>query len=189
MIGVLHLVRRESSSAKVRAVGLLLAAAYLTFVGWLVLRPHYLPWVAAPNLQPLATIRADLALPGLAGVRRLGLGLGLLAPLGVLLPMAGARLYVSGFVSFLRTVFAALMVSLVIEFVQTVVPGQIFDVDALLLNTAGVVVTYLAVVPAGRRVLRRRYLDQGRCAADRAAEEAQGCQGPTPRISRVGMAP
>jgi hypothetical protein len=182
-------VRRESSFAKVRAAGLLLAAAYLTLVGWLVLRPHYLPWVAAPNLQPLATIRADLALPGLAGARRLGLGLGLLAPMGVLLPMAGARLYVSGFVSFVRTVFASLMVSLVIEFVQTVVPGQIFDVDALLLNTTGVALAYLAVAPAGRRALRRRHESRTRRVAGRAAEEAQGCQGPTPRISRVGIAP
>lgn len=156
----------------------MLAAAYLALVGWLVLRPQYVPWVAAPNLRPFATIRADLAMPGLEGARRLGEGLGLLAPLGLLLPMAGARVYVSGVVSFFRTVFAALMVSLVVEFVQTVVPGQIFDVDALLLNTAGVALAYLVVVPVTRRWLRRR----GAPAEHRA-------QGSTPTISRVGIAP
>lgn len=196
MTNVLHLVRRDSSLAKMRAVGLVLAAVHLTLVAWLVLRPHYVPWVAAPNLHPFATVRADLDLPGFAGVRRLGAGLGLLAPLGVLLPMAGARLYVSGFVSFLRTVFASLMVSLVIEFAQTGVPGQIFDVDALLLNTAGAALAYLAVVPAARRVLRRRTEQEREQERGReqgpgtpVAEGAAGPQGAAPRISRVGMAP
>jgi glycopeptide antibiotics resistance protein len=141
----------------VRAVGLILAAAYLVLVGWLMLRPQYVAWVDAPNLRPLATIRADLALgdPWLT-CRRLGTGLALLAPLGVLLPMAGGRVRVSGPGSFARTVFAGLMVSLALEFLQTVVPGQIFDVDALLLNTAGVTLAYLAVVPVTRHRLRRR---------------------------------
>jgi glycopeptide antibiotics resistance protein len=173
-----------------RAVGLVLAAAHIALVGWWVLRPHYAPWVAAPNLRPFATIQADLALPGLTGLRRLALGLGLLAPLGVLLPMVGARLYASAFVSFLRTVFAALMVSLVIEFAQTVVPGQIFDVDALLLNTTGAALAYLAVVPAARRGLRRRRAEREAYAEHvPAAERTAGAQSPTRRISRVGIAP
>lgn len=70
---VLAGVRRDGSLPKVRAVGLVLAAAYLVFIGWLMLRPHYVPWVDAPNLQPLASIRADLALDDLwLTCRRLG---------------------------------------------------------------------------------------------------------------------
>lgn len=140
--------------AKVRAVGLLLTAAYLTFVGWLLLRPHYAAWVPAPNLSPFGTIRADLRMgPGQAA-RRIGEGLALLAPLGVLLPMAGGRVRTSQLASFVRTVFAALMISLSVEFLQTLVPGQLFDVDALLLNTTGVALAHLLVVPAVRRRLR-----------------------------------
>jgi glycopeptide antibiotics resistance protein len=141
---------------RVRAAGLLLTAAYLAFAGWLLLRPHYVTWVPSPNLRPFDTIRDDLALgPGHAA-RNLLAGLGLLAPLGVLLPMAGGRVETSGVASFLRTVFAGLMVSLSVEFTQTMVPGQLFDVDALILNTLGVALAHLLVVPAARARLRRR---------------------------------
>ncbi|WP_329135764.1 VanZ family protein [Streptomyces sp. NBC_01476] len=151
---------------KVRAAGLLLTAAYLAFVGWMLLRPHYVTWVPAPNLRPLGTIRADLGMGAAEAAQRIGAGLALLAPLGVLLPLAGGRARTSGFASFARTVFAALMVSLALEFTQTLVPGQLFDVDALLLNTLGVAVVHLLVVPRVRRRLR-----------DRAAAEAS----PPPR--------
>jgi VanZ family protein len=73
----------------------------------------------------------------------------------VLLPMAGGRAEASGLASFVRTVFAGLMVSLLVEFTQTMVPGQLFDVDALLLNTCGVALAHLLVVPAARRRLLR----------------------------------
>ncbi len=153
---VLDSVRHDGSMFRVRAGGLLLTAAYLSFVAWLLLRPHYAAWVPAPNLRPLATIRSDLAAGPLPAARRIGEGLGMLAPLGVLLPMAGGRVDTPGFTSFARTVFAGLMVSLSLEFTQTVVPGQLFDVDALLLNTAGVALAHLLVVPAARRRLRHR---------------------------------
>jgi glycopeptide antibiotics resistance protein len=176
---VLAGVRRDGSLPKVRAAGLVLAAAYLALIGWLMLRPQYVAWVDAPNLRPFATIRADLAQPdALLAAHRLGAGLALLAPLGVLLPMAGGRVAVSGLGSFARTVFAGLMVSLTLEFLQTGVPGQIFDVDALLLNTVGVALAYLAVVPAVRHRLRRR-----------AGAARRRSQGPTPTIPRVGIAP
>jgi glycopeptide antibiotics resistance protein len=176
---VLAGVRRDGSLPKVRAAGLVLAAAYLALIGWLMLRPQYVAWVDAPNLRPFATIRADLAQPdALLAAHRLGAGLALRAPLGVLLPMAGGRVVVSGLGSFARTVFAGLMVSLTLEFLQTGVPGQIFDVDALLLNTVGVALAYLAVVPAVRHRLRRR-----------AGAAHQRSQGPTPTIPRVGIAP
>jgi glycopeptide antibiotics resistance protein len=153
---VLDNVRHDGSMIRVRAAGLLLTAAYLCFVGWMLLRPHYVAWVPAPNLRPLATIHEDLRMGPLQAARRIGAGLGLLAPLGVLLPLAGGRVDTSGFASFARTAFAGLMVSLSLEFTQTLVPGQLFDVDALLLNTLGVALAHLLVVPAVRHRLRGR---------------------------------
>ena len=145
---------RDGLLLRTRAAGLVLTAAYLALIGWMLLRPHYVSWVPSPNLQPLGTIRGDLAMDPVQAARRIGAGLGLLAPLGVLLPMAGGRADTSGFASFARTVFAGLMVSLSLEFTQTMIPGQLFDVDALLLNTAGVALAHLLVVPAARRRLR-----------------------------------
>ncbi|MFI0898892.1 VanZ family protein [Streptomyces sp. NPDC020983] len=149
-------MQHEGSIYRVRAAGLLLTAAYLSFTGWLLLRPHYVAWVPSPNLRPFGTIRDDLRLPPVTAARHLLAGLGLLAPLGFLLPMAGGRLRTSAVASFLRTVFAGLMISLSVEFTQTMVPGQLFDVDALILNTAGVALAHLLVVPTTRRHLRRR---------------------------------
>lgn len=174
-------MRHDGSLPKVRAVGLVLAAFHLALVGWLMLRPHLLPWVDAPNLRPFATIRSDLALGPAQAARRIGAGLALLAPLGVLLPMAGGRVRVSAPGSFARTVFAGLMFSLALEFAQTGVPGQIFDVDALLLNTAGVALAHLAVVPAARAWVHRRTV--------RRQARSTAAQGRTPRIPRVGIAP
>nr|WP_322939383.1 VanZ family protein [Actinacidiphila paucisporea] len=155
-------MQHDGSPYRVRAAGLLLTAAYLAFAAWVLLRPHYVPWVPSPNLRPFGTIRADLAMgPGQAA-RRLLAGLGLLAPLGILLPTAGGRVDTSGVASFVRTVFAGLMVSISVEFSQTMVPGQLFDVDALILNTTGVALAHLLVVPAVRRHLRRRGAPQGR---------------------------
>ncbi|WP_431960163.1 VanZ family protein [Actinacidiphila sp. bgisy160] len=162
-------------------MGLTLAAVHLALLGWLMLRPQYVPWVDAPNLRPFATIRHDLTMGPAEAARRIGAGLALLAPLGVLLPMAGGRVRVSAPGSFARTVFAGLMISLTLEFVQTGVPGQIFDVDALLLNTAGVALAHLAVVPAARAWAHRRSLRQ--------EDRLTGAQGRTPRIHRVGIAP
>lgn len=189
---------------RVRAAGLLLTAGYLSFVGWMLLRPHYVAWVPAPNLRPLNTIRADLGMGPVEAAQRIAAGLGLLAPLGVLLPMAGGRVRASGPASFIRTVFAALMVSLALEFTQTVVPGQLFDVDALLLNTGGVALAHLLVVPATRRRLRAREAAAKAEAAEAAAERerhsgppdgplasrnAPVSQGRTPRSPRVEIAP
>ncbi|CAG6395553.1 putative integral membrane protein [Actinacidiphila cocklensis] len=151
-------VQHDGFKYRVRAAGLLLTAAYLAFAAWLLLRPHYVAWVPSPNLRPFGTIRADLRMGTGQAARHLLAGLGLLAPLGILLPMAGGRIETSGVASFVRTVFAGLMVSISFEFTQTMVPGQLFDVDALILNTAGVALAHLLVVPATRRHLRRREL-------------------------------
>ncbi|MEU9536006.1 MULTISPECIES: VanZ family protein [Streptomyces] len=179
-----------------RAAGVSLLLAHLLLVGWLTLRPLDVPWVTAANLSPFAGIKADLSLGPAAAFRQIGGGLLLLAPLGVLLPMAGGRLYVSPWLSLTRTVAAGSLISLAIELGQTGVPGQVVDVDSLFLNTAGVALAHVLVVPACRARLRRRGGPQPRVVSRRGGEAAQmprrsreTAQGSTPTISRVGMAP
>ncbi|MFJ6936975.1 VanZ family protein [Streptomyces sp. NPDC101132] len=174
-----------SAAIRLRAVSCVLLLAHLALVGWVTLRPLDVPWAAAANLTPLEGIRADLAYGPVEAARRIGEGLVLLAPLGVLFPLAGGRLTVSPLASFVRTTAAGALVSAAIELLQTGVPGQVVDVDSLLLNTAGVALAHLAVVPVLRARLRR-----ARAAALAAEPPAgPGSQGSTPRISRVGIAP
>ncbi|MYX16102.1 VanZ family protein [Streptomyces sp. SID8374] len=175
-----------------RAAGVTLLFAHLLLVGWLTLRPLDVPWITAANFEPLASIRADLALGPVEAARRIGGALVLLAPLGVLLPMAGGRVFVSPWVSLLRTVAAGALISLAIELGQTGVPGQVVDIDSVLLNTTGVVLAHLLVVPVCRARLRRRGVpgvrDLPRYRQEaRLRDEAPG--GSTPTITRVGIAP
>ncbi|MEV0979312.1 VanZ family protein [Streptomyces sp. NPDC049915] len=171
-----------SAASRVRVAGGVLLVAHLAFVAWYTLRPLDVPWVMPANLHPLAGIRADLAQGGAFAVRRLGRGLALLAPLGVLLPLVHGRLDASPFASLLRTTVAGALLSLGIELLQTGVPGQVADVDALLLNTTGVAVAHLLVVPVGRACLRRR-------ARRSPLLQEEPAQGRTPTIPRVGIAP
>ncbi|MFG2879835.1 VanZ family protein [Streptomyces sp. NPDC048337] len=168
-------------SLRARLLAAALLAAHLLIVGWLTLRPLDVPWAAAANLTPLEGIRAHLALGPLEAARRIGEGLALLAPLGVLLPLVSGRLApspLSAWSSLARTAAAGALVSVCIEMLQTAVPGQVVDVDSVLLNTAGVLLAHVAVVPALRARLRR----------SRAASQT-AYQGATPRITRVGLGP
>ncbi|MFJ5112899.1 VanZ family protein [Streptomyces sp. NPDC088551] len=191
--------------------GFALLLLHLMLVGWVTLRPLDVMWVNAANLTPFAGIKADLALGPVQGARRIGEGLLLLAPLGVLLPMVDGRLFVSGWASMARTVTAGAMISLGIELLQTGVPGRVVDVDALLLNTTGVALAHLVVVPAGRARLRRarrsrtvprrvpRFprvfrIPRGSHPGSRENESDtvardEALQGTTPTIPRVGIAP
>ncbi|MEU3550723.1 VanZ family protein [Streptomyces longwoodensis] len=174
-----------SAAYRIRVAGGVLLAAHLAFVAWYALRPLDVPWVVPTNLHPFAGIRADLALGWPQAARRIGTGLGLLAPLGVLLPLVHGRPAVSPLASLIRTVLAGALLSLVIELLQTGVPGQVVDVDSLLLNTAGVGLAHALVVPAVRTRLRRR-ADRRLLRAPRQEEPVQGR---TPTIPRVGIAP
>lgn len=144
-----------SAVIRFRRAGFVLLLLHLLLVSWLTLRPLDALWVHAANLTPFAGIKASLALGPVEATRRIGEGLLLLAPLGVLLPMADARLTVSCWASLTRTVTAGALISLGIVLLQTAVPGRVVDVDTILLNTAGVALTHLALVPAGRSRLRR----------------------------------
>ncbi|MET9832730.1 VanZ family protein [Streptomyces sp. NPDC006385] len=172
-------------SIPLRATASVLLAAHLAFVAWLTLRPLDVPWVMPANLHPFAGIRADLALGWQAAARRIAEGLALLAPLGVLLPMAHGRLHTSPLGSLVRTVTAGALISLGIELLQTGVPGQVVDVDSLLLNTLGVALAHATIVPAARARLRRR----SQRAHGRAVSQEEPSQGRTPTIPRVGIAP
>lgn len=174
-----------TAASRIRVTGGLLLAAHLAFVAWYTLRPLDVPWVMPANLRPFDGIRGDFALGWVTGVRRVGEAMALLAPLGVLLPLAGGRLAVSRLGSLIRTMAAVALVSLAVELLQTAVPGQVVDVDSLLLNTAGAALAHLAVVPAGRARLRRR--DERRPVTALLLEEP--AQGRTPTIPRVGIAP
>jgi VanZ like protein len=173
------------AAVRLRVAGAFLLLAHLLLVTWVTLRPLDVPWVSAPNLQPLAGIRADLSLDPVEAVRAIGEKLLLLAPLGVLLPLVGGRLHASPVVSLTRTVAAGALMSLGIELLQTGVPGQVVDIDSLLLNTVGVALTHLAVVPAARARLRRRRPVR----VVRALPRDEATQGSTPTIPRVGIAP
>ncbi|MFJ2648904.1 VanZ family protein [Streptomyces sp. NPDC087420] len=184
-----------SAVIRIRTAGLVLLVTHLLVVAWLTLRPLDVMWVTAANLRPFAGIRADLALGPVEAFRRIGEGLLLLAPLGVLLPVAGGRLAVSPWASLARTVAAGALISLAIELLQTGVPGQVVDVDSLLLNTTGVALAHLAVVPATRsRMRRRRRPHPTRTPSSRGDDQVplpweEASQGATPTIPRVGVAP
>ncbi|MET8977887.1 VanZ family protein [Streptomyces sp. NPDC004539] len=174
-----------SAAIRLRVAGGVLLAAHLAFVAWYSLRPLDVPWVVPANLHPFHSIRADLELGGPEAARRLGRGLGLLAPLGVLLPLLHGRLHVSPFGSLVRTAAAGAMLSLTVELLQTGVPGQVVDVDSIVLGTLGVALAHTLVVPAGRAWLRRRTTRRRRTAV----RQEEPSQGRTPTIPRVGIAP
>ncbi|MEU5917869.1 VanZ family protein [Streptomyces sp. NPDC004288] len=173
----------------VRVAGFVLLVTHLLLVAWTGLRPRDVAWVTAPNTIPLHGLRADLALGPAAAARLIGEGLLLLAPLGVLLPMADGRLRVSGWASLARTTAAGALVSLALELLQTAVPGQVVDVDSVLLNTAGVALAHLLLVPAGRTRLRRRWEERHGPDQGSTPSRTEGSQGATPTITRVPIAP
>jgi hypothetical protein len=135
-----------------RALAVLAALAALgLFSYWayrLTLTPIHDHGQATGNTHPGRTLRFYLDRPSVKeALNQIGGNLALLAPLGILLPVAFTRL--RGLVQI--TVTAAL-ISLVIEASQgTLVAGRAFDADDVILNTAGVLLTY---VLAGRRITR-----------------------------------
>ncbi|MGK5532429.1 VanZ family protein [Streptomyces sp. URMC 129] len=122
---------------------LVLLTAYLACVTWLALRPLEVLWVSPANLEPFATIRADIARGPAEAARAIGGGLLRLAPLGVLLPLLGRRLGGPRVTSFLRTVFAGGMLSLTLEFWQSQLPSRVADVDSVILDTLGIALAHL----------------------------------------------
>ncbi|OEV10709.1 MULTISPECIES: VanZ family protein [Streptomyces] len=187
-----------ASAPRIRVAGLVLLIAYLAVVGWVALRPLPVPWVAPANLQPFATIRSDLddgSSDALGGLLR---GLALLAPLGVLLPLASWHPERPLAVTCARTVASAALISSAIVLLQSGVPGRTVNVDAVVLNTAGVAVGCLLVFPLVRAWLRRRYgrhlpwnggYTHGTGPHQPLPLTDETAAGTPPRAARVGIAP
>lgn len=135
-------------------MGLSLLAGYLVFVGWLTLRPISVPWVAPANLELFATIEPELRQGLPHALQSLGGDLLLLAPLGVLLPLASGLLG-SRAGSFFRTVIAAGMLACALEALGSSVPGQMANVDSVLLHTAGAAACHVLLYPLVRALFRR----------------------------------
>jgi glycopeptide antibiotics resistance protein len=134
-----------------RVFGVLVALGALgVFSYWaarLTLSPVQDNGQAGGNLDPGHSLRFYFDRPAGEAARQLGGNLALLAPLGVLLPVVSTRLRGP-----LRLALVGAMASLAIETVQgAAVLGRAFDIDDVILNTAGVVLAYLLV---GRRVSR-----------------------------------
>ncbi|MFC1417025.1 VanZ family protein [Streptacidiphilus cavernicola] len=139
-----------------RRLGLLLLAVHLGLVLWLSFLPVSAAWMADTNLTPFATVRAELAAGTAHSYLELLRGLLLLAPLGLLLPLAGGRAASATPVSFLRTVFAGVLIATGVEVLQSTLTSHLLNVDDVLLAAVGIAVAHLAVVPAFRAALRRR---------------------------------
>jgi glycopeptide antibiotics resistance protein len=176
--------RRERFLMRARLAGAVLIVVHLTTVYWLAVREMSGPWLAAGSATPLRTIRAYLALGPAGAVWHLGGAMLVAAPLGVLFPLVGGRVVVSGAASFARTTFGGMLLAFGAEMIRTGFAGQIFDVDVVLLNTAGVALLHLAVVPAARATLRRRGFGG-------VAAQGRGGAGPTAGANRatVGATP
>jgi len=145
-----------------RRLGLLLIAVQLAVVVWLAFRPISAAWMTDTNLTPFATVRSELSVGTAHAYQELARALLLLAPLGVLLPLAGGRLDTAALPSFLRTLFAGLLIATGVELFQSTLTSHLLDVDDILLAGVGVALTHLLVVPASRAALRRR--DRNRAA-------------------------
>jgi hypothetical protein len=180
-----------------RAASGLLLGAHLLTVGWLTLRPRAVPWVSPSNLQPFATIQADLAAGPQAALEGIGGELLLLAPLGVLLPLAGGRLLGPRAVTAARTMLTGLLFALGVAALRSVAPSRAVTVDAVMLNAAGVALAHVSLYPPLRRCLLRGYgrpgdrhcRPGGRHGRPGIELREEGTPGGTPRGSRVGIAP
>lgn len=160
------------AAPRFRVAALLLLAVYLLLVLWHSLRPLPAVWVPPANLEPLATVRAELARGPSAAVRGIGGGLLLFAPLGVLLPLVAGHIDGPRLVSLLRTAFGGAVLAAGVELLQSGVPGRVSDVDAVLLGTAGAALARLLLYPPVSRWVSRRSAAPRRPRSGRGAERS-----------------
>ncbi|MEV7772190.1 VanZ family protein [Kitasatospora sp. NPDC086791] len=144
----------ESSPAagvhrSLRLTGLAGLACHLALVLWLVLRPLPVAWVYDANLTPLASLRSSTVWQVVGELL-------LLAPLGVLLPLAGGRIRAPWLPSFLRTTGVSALLATGLEFLSSWTPGHVLNVDHILFAVIGVVAAHLALVPGLRHLLREQ---------------------------------
>lgn len=144
---------RPVLSRFVRVIWVVAALAAMAVVVVLVARFTLRPVPGArpdvhSNTDPGATLKLYLDRPSIkAALLEIGGNLALLAPLGMLLPVLFARMR--------RVLWLALAVGLVSLTIETaqglLIAGRSFDVDDVILNTAGALLAYLLI---GRRLGR-----------------------------------
>ncbi|WP_052441691.1 VanZ family protein [Streptacidiphilus anmyonensis] len=148
--------------AGARRLGLLLLTVHLGVLLWTTLRSSPSVWLADSNLTPFASVHAELAAGTLRNYLELLRSLLSLAPLGVLLPLAGGRRDAPLLLSFTRTLLAGILVATGLEVLQTTLSLRLLNVDDILLACIGIALTHLAVVPPTRAWLRHRAAAQAR---------------------------
>jgi glycopeptide antibiotics resistance protein len=121
------------------------------------------------NLHPGRSLKAYLDQPALRdAVRQIGGNLLLGVPFGVLVPVLAPRTR-----GFLRVLLLTAVVMLMVEFAQgALVTGRAFDIDDVILNSAGALIGYLLVGrQLGRAVHARERSSSGRGrSADRSGK-------------------
>jgi glycopeptide antibiotics resistance protein len=149
----IYLFRQGRSMGWWERVGLVGLAVYFPFVLGLTLGGIPIDegaldpseWMRWANLIPFATIGPQIDAGLGSGVRQLVGNLIILIPLGFGLPMVWRRFrrigptLLAGFAVALSIELAQLLISLMVG-----VPYRAFDVDDLILNTAGAVIGWLA---------------------------------------------
>ncbi|MEW1910157.1 VanZ family protein [Kitasatospora sp. NPDC085895] len=150
--------------ALVRLLVLLVALAATVLFAVVLARATLVPQPGSrglvhANLRPGSTLELYLDRPAVReAVKQVGGNLLLGAPFGILLPLLSRR--VGGL---LRVTLLTAVTMVLVECAQAVlVPGRAFDIDDVLLNTAGAVLLHLV---AGRRI--GRALHRAPHAADR----------------------
>ncbi|GAA4225829.1 hypothetical protein GCM10022254_08610 [Actinomadura meridiana] len=105
---------------------------------------------AGGNTDPGHSLRFYLDRPASEALTQIGGNLALLMPLGALLPTVFTRLRGP-----LRLALVGALVSLSIETAQgLLITGRAFDIDDVILNTAGVVAAYLLIGRKTSRLVR-----------------------------------
>ncbi|MFF8970107.1 VanZ family protein [Streptomyces sp. NPDC014995] len=136
-----------------RLLAMLLAFAFMVGFAAVLARVTLEPSPASEalihtNLRPGRSLRAYLDQPELRdAVRQIGGNVLLGVPFGVLVPVLAPRTR-----GLLRVLLLTASVMLMVEFAQgALVTGRAFDIDDVILNTAGALIGYLLV---GRRMSR-----------------------------------
>ncbi|MCW2903767.1 MAG: rane protein [Streptosporangiaceae bacterium] len=119
----------------------------------LTLTPVHDHGQAVGNTDPGQSLRFYLDRPSIRDVvTQLGGNLALFAPLGIVLPIVFSRLRGP-----LRLAVVSGLISLAVETAQgTLVKGRAFDIDDVILNTAGVVLAYLIIGRPMANLIRGR---------------------------------
>jgi glycopeptide antibiotics resistance protein len=117
------------------------------------------------NLHPGRSLRAYLDQPELRdAVRQIGGNILLGVPFGVLVPVVAPRTR-----GILRVLLLTAVVMLLVEFAQgALVTGRAFDIDDVILNTAGALIGYLLLGRRLSRVVHARGPRGGRAGRKRA---------------------